>query len=167
MGLLYGILLIKIFHYFEVLISNEISISQKPTDTINISTLKRIKIVKEQGQWVAKAKEFDTESRSSMLHFEGDKAMGGNSQDEEDAPHLSPHSDIPSSHIPSSSSGFTFSKDHYNLLNGQIDSLTSTVDSLQHSVDGLTSMFQQVISSQQALHSCFDMVFYSTPPSEH
>ncbi|KAL2486830.1 Uncharacterized protein Adt_31586 [Abeliophyllum distichum] len=127
--------------------SDEISISQKPTDTINLGTLKRMKIVKEHEQWVAKTKGFDMESGPSTLSFEGDEAMDDDGQDGKD---LSPPSSIhemPQSSFPSSSSDFTFFNDHYNLLNSQIDSLTSTVDGLQHSMDGFNSMLQQVVIS--------------------
>ncbi|KAL2461581.1 Uncharacterized protein Adt_45001 [Abeliophyllum distichum] len=158
----YGMLLTKNFHHFEVPMSNKISFSQKPTDTINLNTFKRMKIVKEQGQWVVKTKGFDTET----LTFEGDEAMDDDDQDEEDVPHLSPTHDIPQS-VPSSSSKFTFSEDHYNLFNGQIDSLISTVDSLQHSVDGLTFMLQQVLASQQVLKSRFDMMFRPALPPKN
>ncbi|KAL2526797.1 hypothetical protein Adt_11851 [Abeliophyllum distichum] len=70
--------------------------------------------------------------------------------------------------------GFSFTEDHYNLLNGRIDSLTSTVDGLQNtvgglqqSVDGLTSLLQQVLASQLALHSQFEMMFSPPPPSKN
>ncbi|KAL2498170.1 hypothetical protein Adt_23720 [Abeliophyllum distichum] len=91
--------------------------------------------------------------------------------DEEDA-HLPSHpSDVLSSHMSSAStSGFSFTEDHYNLLNGRIDSLTSivdglqnTVEGLQQSVDGLTMLLHQVLASQQSLNSPFDMMF--SPPS--
>ncbi|KAL2498096.1 Uncharacterized protein Adt_23646 [Abeliophyllum distichum] len=159
-------LVTKIFLHFEVPTSDEIFISQKPTDTINLSTLKRIKIIKEQGKWVAKTKRFDTESGPSKLPSECDEAMRDNNQDEEDTPPPSPLRGIPRSSFPSSSSNFTFSKDHYNLLNGRIDSLTSTIDSLQNLVDGLTSLLQQVLASQQELNTRFDIVFPPPPPSE-
>ncbi|KAL2542470.1 Uncharacterized protein Adt_03448 [Abeliophyllum distichum] len=126
--------------------SDKISISKKSTDTINLSTIKRMKIIKEQGQWMAKTKEFDTESGPSTLPFEGDEVVGDNGQDEEDVPLRSPPQDIPRSSFPPSSFSFTFSEDHYNLLNGWIDFLTSIVDSLQHSMDGLTSLLQQVLA---------------------
>ncbi|KAL2461582.1 Uncharacterized protein Adt_45002 [Abeliophyllum distichum] len=96
-GFPYGMLLTKIFHHFEVPISNKVSNSQKPTNTINLSTLKRMKIVKEQGQWVMKTQGFDTESRPSMLSFEGDEVMGDDEQKEEDIPFPSPNHDMPRS----------------------------------------------------------------------
>ncbi|KAL2504750.1 hypothetical protein Adt_20371 [Abeliophyllum distichum] len=106
--------------------------------------------------------------------------------DEKDVhPPSHPH-DISSSHMLSSSiSGFSFTEDHYNLLNDRIYSFTTTVDSLQHTVDGLQntatslqhsvegphhsvngliSLLQQVLASQQAIHSCLDTVF---PPPEN
>ncbi|KAL2518301.1 hypothetical protein Adt_14548 [Abeliophyllum distichum] len=101
--------------------------------------------------------------------------------DEEDAPSPSHSRDIPSSHMPlSPSSDFFFTEDHYNLLNGQIDSLTTTVDGLQnmvgglqhsveglhHSVNNLTSLLQQVLASQQAIHSHLDTEFPPPPPPE-
>ncbi|KAL2542186.1 hypothetical protein Adt_03164 [Abeliophyllum distichum] len=120
------------------------------------------------GQWVAKIKGFDVESVPSTLPFERGEAMDEDDHDEEDAPTSSHPSDLRSSHIPSS---FSFSEDHYNFLNGRIDLLTSTVNGLQHtvdglqqSVDGLTSLHQQVLASQQALNSRFDMMFPPPPP---
>ncbi|KAL2517837.1 Uncharacterized protein Adt_14084 [Abeliophyllum distichum] len=140
--------------------SNEISISQKSTDTINHSTLKRIKIIKEQRQWMVKTRGFNMESGPSMQPFKGDEFMGDNKQDEEDIPHLSPTHDISRSSFPSSSSRFSFTKDHYNLLNGRIDDL-------QHSVDGLTSSLHQVLASQQDLQPSFNMIFPPLPPLEY
>ncbi|KAL2471701.1 Uncharacterized protein Adt_39837 [Abeliophyllum distichum] len=72
----------------------------KATDTINTIILSCIKIVKEDGQWVAKSKGFDDESGPSTLPFEGGEEM----DEEEDEPPLF------------STSGFT--EGHFNLLNG-------------------------------------------------
>ncbi|KAL2526762.1 Uncharacterized protein Adt_11816 [Abeliophyllum distichum] len=77
--------------------SNEIFISQKPTDTINISTFKRMKIVKEQEQWMLKTRRFDAKSGHSTLLFEGDEVMDDDDQDEEDVPPSSPTRDMPQS----------------------------------------------------------------------
>ncbi|KAL2517710.1 Uncharacterized protein Adt_13957 [Abeliophyllum distichum] len=111
----------KIFRHFKISFNNEIVLNLKPTDTINIHTLKRMKIVKEDGQWVAKTKGFDAESGPSTLPFEGGEKMDKD-DDEEDTPLPSHPRDRPSSHMPSSStSGFSFTEDHYNLLNGRID----------------------------------------------
>ncbi|KAL2542572.1 hypothetical protein Adt_03550 [Abeliophyllum distichum] len=108
------------------------------------------------------------ESRPSMLPFEGGEVMGNDEQEKEDVTPANPTHDMTRSSFPSSSSSnFTFSKDHYDLLNGWINSLTSTIYGLQHSVDGLTSMLQQVLASQQALHSRFDMAFPPHPPPDH
>ncbi|KAL2491723.1 Uncharacterized protein Adt_27351 [Abeliophyllum distichum] len=147
--------------------SDDVSISQKPTDIINLSTLKGMKIVKEPRKWVAKTKEFDTESGPSTLPLERDEAMEVDGQDEKDAPFRSPPHDIPRSSITSTSFSFNFSEDYYNLLNAWIDSYTFTVDDLQYSLDGLSSLLQQVLVSQQTLHSRFDTVFPSLPPLEY
>ncbi|KAL2517815.1 Uncharacterized protein Adt_14062 [Abeliophyllum distichum] len=120
-----------------------------------------MKIVKENGQWVAKTKGFDAESRPSTLPFERCEVIDEDDVDEEDAPYLSYPSDVPSSHMLSSfTSSFSFTEDHYNLLNGQIDTLTSTVDDLQNTVEGLqqsvddlTLLLQQVLALQQTHHS--------------
>ncbi|KAL2490883.1 hypothetical protein Adt_26511 [Abeliophyllum distichum] len=96
---------------------------------------------------------------------------------DEDAP--PPSLPRPRSHrLSSSTSGFT--EDHFNLLNGRIDSLASTVDGLQHvvsdlqnteaniqttvgrlqsSVDGITSLLY-------ALHSHLSTGFPPSPPPE-
>ncbi|KAL2471100.1 Uncharacterized protein Adt_39236 [Abeliophyllum distichum] len=92
----------------------------------------------EDGQWEAKTKGFDAKLGPSTLPFEGGKKMD-EGDDDEDAP--PPSHPRPSSHRPSSTSGFFFTKDHYNLLNGQIDSLTTTGYNLHHSINGLTSLF--------------------------
>ncbi|KAL2526804.1 Uncharacterized protein Adt_11858 [Abeliophyllum distichum] len=107
-----------------------------------------MKIVKENVQWVAKTKVFDAESRPSMLPFEGGEAMDedDDDDDDEDAPIHSSYY-IPSSHMSSfSTSGFSFTGDHNNLLNGRIDSLTSTVDSLQNTVGGLQQLVDGLTS---------------------
>ncbi|KAL2518140.1 Uncharacterized protein Adt_14387 [Abeliophyllum distichum] len=97
-------------------------------------------------QWVAKTKGFDAESGPSTLLFEGGEAMDED-DDEDDTPLLPHPSDIPSSHMPSSSTSCSsFTEDHYNLLNDWIDSLTTMVDGLQQSVNGLTSLLQQSAS---------------------
>ncbi|KAL2541940.1 hypothetical protein Adt_02918 [Abeliophyllum distichum] len=99
-------------------------------------------------------KRFDAESELSTLPFEDSEEID-EADEEEDDSSLSRPRDIPSSQMSSSSSGFSFTEDHYNLLNGQIDFLTSTVE-------GLQSILQQVLVAQQALNSRFDMVFH--PP---
>ncbi|KAL2491498.1 Protein kinase domain-containing protein [Abeliophyllum distichum] len=81
------------------------------------------------GQWVAKSKGFDDESGPSTLPFEGEDMDA-----DEDAPPPSPPR--PRSHQPSSSTS-GFNDDHFNLLNGQIDSFTSTVDGMQLAVNDL------------------------------
>ncbi|KAL2512542.1 Uncharacterized protein Adt_18142 [Abeliophyllum distichum] len=55
----YGMILTKIFQHFEVSFRNAIALLPKNTDTINTLTLKRMKIFKEDGQWVTKSKGFD------------------------------------------------------------------------------------------------------------
>ncbi|KAL2517718.1 hypothetical protein Adt_13965 [Abeliophyllum distichum] len=142
----------------------------------------------EDGQWVAKTKGFDAESGPSTLPFEGGEKMDKDG-DEEDTPLPSHPRERASSHMPSSStSDFSFTEDHYNLLNGRIDSLTTTVDDLQHTMDGLqntaaslqhsveglhhsinglTSLLQQVLASQQAIYSHLDIVFPLPPLLEN
>ncbi|KAL2490879.1 Uncharacterized protein Adt_26507 [Abeliophyllum distichum] len=168
----YGMILTKNFQHFEISFRDSVAIFPKATDTINVLTLKRMKIFKENGQWVAKSNGFDDESGPSTLPFEGEDMDADN-----DAP--PPSSPRPRSHWPSSStSGFT--EDHFNLLNGRIDSLASTVDGLQHvmsdlqnteaniqttvgrlqsSVDGITSLLH-------ALHSHLSIDFPPPPPPE-
>ncbi|KAL2505129.1 berberine bridge enzyme-like 13 [Abeliophyllum distichum] len=146
----------------------------KPPDTINVLTLKRMKIFKENGQWVAKSKGFDDESGPSTLPFEGEDI-----HNDEDAPPPSPPR--PQSHRPSSStSGFTFTKDYNNLLNGGIDSLASTVDGLQHAVGdlqntaatiqttvgGLQTSVDGITSMLHALHSYLGTGFSPLPLPE-
>ncbi|KAL2491458.1 hypothetical protein Adt_27086 [Abeliophyllum distichum] len=108
---------------------------------------------------------------STLLFEDGEEMDKGN--DDEDA-HLPSHP-RPSSNRPSSStSGFSFTEDHYNVLNGRINSLTTTVEGLQHtvgylqqSVDSMTLLLQQVLASHQALHSRLDTVFPPPPPLEN
>ncbi|KAL2506150.1 Uncharacterized protein Adt_21771 [Abeliophyllum distichum] len=98
----YGMILTKIFRHFEISFHDEVILNPKPTDTIDIYTLKRMNIVKEDGQLVAKTKGFDAESRPFTLPFEdGEKMDEGD--DEEDAVLPSHPCDRPSSHMPSSS----------------------------------------------------------------
>ncbi|KAL2497570.1 Uncharacterized protein Adt_23120 [Abeliophyllum distichum] len=120
-----------------------------------------MKIIKKNGQWVAQSKGFDDESGPSTLPFEGGEEM----DEDEDEPPPRPHSQRPSS----STLGFT--DDHFNLLNGRIDSLTSSVEGLHHttedlrhtmgtlqqSVDGMTSF-------PQALYSRLDAMIPPSPP---
>ncbi|KAL2512657.1 Uncharacterized protein Adt_18257 [Abeliophyllum distichum] len=129
MAIPYGMILTKIFQHFEIFFHDEVALNPKSTDTINIHTLKCMKIFKEDGQWVAKSKGFDDESGPSTFPFEGGEKID---EDEDTSlPRLR-------SHRPSSSySGFTFTEDHYNLLNGRIDSLTSTVEGLHHTMGNL------------------------------
>ncbi|KAL2461786.1 Uncharacterized protein Adt_45206 [Abeliophyllum distichum] len=118
----YDMILTKHFQHFEISFRDSVSVFPKATDTINVLTLKRMKIFKENGQWVAKSKRFDDESGPSTLPFEGEDMDA-----DEEAPPPSPPR--PRSHRPSSSTS-DFNEDHFNLLNGRIDSLTSTVDVL-------------------------------------
>ncbi|KAL2486142.1 hypothetical protein Adt_30898 [Abeliophyllum distichum] len=78
------------------------------------------------GQWVAKIKGFDAESGPSTLPFEDDEEMDKDN-DDDDAP-ISPLSRsnprLSSRRSSSSTSGLSFTEDHYNLLNGRIGSLT-------------------------------------------
>ncbi|KAL2474456.1 Uncharacterized protein Adt_35192 [Abeliophyllum distichum] len=151
MALPYRMILTKIFQHHQISFRDEVVISPKPIDTINIRTLRRIKIIKKDGQWVAQSKGFDDESGPSTLPFESGEEM----DEDEDEPPPRPSSQRPSS----SSSDFTFTEDHYNLLNGRIDSLNSTVESMQ-------SLLHQVIASQQALHAHLGSRFPPPPPPE-
>ncbi|KAL2527104.1 Uncharacterized protein Adt_12158 [Abeliophyllum distichum] len=121
MALPYGMILIKIFRHFEISFHDEVVLNPKPTNTINIHTLKRMKIVKENRQWVAKTKALMPSRDLLPYHLKvirkWTKAMM------KKMPPPSHSRDRPNSHMPSSSTlGFTFTEDHYNLLNGQIDS---------------------------------------------
>ncbi|KAL2456499.1 Uncharacterized protein Adt_46765 [Abeliophyllum distichum] len=144
-------ILTKVFEHFGISVHDSVALLPTVTDTINISTLKRMKIFKEDGQWVAKSKRFDDESGPSTLSFEGGEEM----DEDEDEPPPRPRSNRPTS----STSGFTFTDDHYNLLNGRIDSLASTVESVQ-------SLLNQVIASQQALHDHLGTGFPPPPTLE-
>lgn len=79
----------------------------------------------------AHTKGFDPTSGPSTLILDGD---------EDDMPKLpNPSLDIPGSSVPPSSiGGFTFTEDHYNLLNGEVDLLKSSVDKL----GGMLHQFQ-------------------------
>ncbi|KAL2519148.1 Uncharacterized protein Adt_15395 [Abeliophyllum distichum] len=157
----YGMILTKVFEHFGISVHDSVALLPKATNTINISTLKRMKIFKEDGQWVAKSKGFDDESGPSTLPFEGGEEM----DEDEDVPLLRPRSQ----RLSSSTSGFT--EEHFNLLNGRIDLLTSSVDGLHHtaeelrltmgtlqqSVDGMNSLLQ-------ALHSRLDAMMPLPPP---
>ncbi|KAL2505177.1 Uncharacterized protein Adt_20798 [Abeliophyllum distichum] len=68
----YGMIL-SIFQHFEVPVRDSVALLPKATDTINTLILKRMKIFKEDGQWVAKTKGFDDESGPSTLPFEGEE----------------------------------------------------------------------------------------------
>ncbi|KAL2485936.1 Uncharacterized protein Adt_30692 [Abeliophyllum distichum] len=100
---------------------------------------------------VAQSKGFDDESGPFTLPFEGGEEM----DEDEDEPSPRPSSQRPSS----SSSGFTFTEYHFNLFNGWIDSLTSTVESMQ-------SLLYQVLASQQAVHAHLGTGFPPPPPPE-
>ncbi|KAL2461884.1 Uncharacterized protein Adt_45304 [Abeliophyllum distichum] len=79
----YGMILTKVFEHFGVSVHDSVALLPKATDTINISTLKRMKIFKEDDQWVAKSKGFDDESGPSTLPFEGGEEMD---EDEDEPP---------------------------------------------------------------------------------
>ncbi|KAL2532946.1 Uncharacterized protein Adt_06297 [Abeliophyllum distichum] len=81
----YGMILTKKFQHFEISFRDSVAILPKATDTINVLTLKRMKIFKENGQWMAKSKGFDNESGPSTLPFEGEDIHY-----DEDAPLPSP-----------------------------------------------------------------------------
>ncbi|KAL2532574.1 Uncharacterized protein Adt_05925 [Abeliophyllum distichum] len=153
----YGMILTKIFQHFDVSFRDSVAFLPKATDTINTLTLK------EDGQWVAKSKGLEDESGPSTLPFEGEEM-----DVDENEPLPRPRSQRPSS----STSRFT--EDHFNLINGRIDLLTSSVEdlhntvedlhrtmrTLQHSVDGMTSFLH-------ALHSRLDAVLPPHPPPKN
>ncbi|KAL2526619.1 Uncharacterized protein Adt_11673 [Abeliophyllum distichum] len=155
MALPYGMTFTKIFQHFQVSFRDKVVLSPKPTDTINIRTLRRMKIFKEDGQWIVKSKGFDNESSPSMFPFKGGEEM----DEDEDAPLPRPRSHRSSS----STSSFTFTKDHYNLLNGWIDSLTSTVEGLHHTVGNLQQSIDGMTLLLEALHSRLDAII---PPPD-
>ncbi|KAL2465768.1 Uncharacterized protein Adt_41619 [Abeliophyllum distichum] len=78
------------------------------------------------GNGLVKSKGFDNESEPSTLPFKGEEMV-----DDEDELPPRPHSQRPSS------STFGFTEDHFNLLNGQIDLLTSSVEGLHNTVEDL------------------------------
>lgn len=145
----YDMLLTKILKHFEIPFNDEVFISLRPTDVINIHTLKRMKIVKERGQWVARTKGFDPDSGPSTLPFEGDDEEdeeAGHGHDEDiPLPPTPPH-DFPGSRAPQTSDSFTFTEDHYNFLNRRIESLTS-------SINGLGGMLYQLQVQQNAIQA--------------
>ncbi|KAL2486124.1 Uncharacterized protein Adt_30880 [Abeliophyllum distichum] len=157
MALPYGMILTKIFQHHQISFCDEVVFFAKPTDTIDIRTLRRMKIIEKDGQWVAQSKGFDDESGPSTLPFEGGEDM------DEDVPPPSPPR--PRSHQPSSSTS-GFNEDHFNLLNGRIDSLTSTVDGLQHAVSNLQTSVDGITSMLHALHSYLGTGFPPPPPPE-
>ncbi|KAL2466502.1 Uncharacterized protein Adt_42353 [Abeliophyllum distichum] len=152
MALPYGVILTKIFQHFEVYFHDEVVLNPKPTNTINILTLKCMRIFKEDGQWVAKTKRFDEESGPSTLSFEGGEEMDA----DEDAPPPRPRS-----HRPSSS---TFTEDDFNRLNGWIDLLTSTVEGLYQTVENLQQSVDGMTSLLQVLHFRIDFVLPPQAP---
>ncbi|KAL2466318.1 Uncharacterized protein Adt_42169 [Abeliophyllum distichum] len=136
-----------------------------------------MKIFKENVQWVTKSKGFDDESGPSTLPFEGED------MDEDASPPSPPR---PQSHRRSSSTS-GINEDHFNLLNGRIDSLTSTVDGMQLAmndlqntattiqatvdgiqamVGGLQSSVDGITSMLHALHSFLGTGFPPPPPPE-
>ncbi|KAL2524804.1 Uncharacterized protein Adt_09858 [Abeliophyllum distichum] len=155
----YGMILTKVFQHFEVSFRDLVVLLAKATDTINTLTLKRMKIFKEDGQWVAKSRGFDDESRPFTLPFKGGEEMD---KDEDDPPPR------PISHRPSSStSDFTFTEDHYNILNSQIDSLVSTMEGLRNTMGTLQESVNGMTTLLQALHSHLDAVLLPHPPPEN
>ncbi|KAL2512240.1 hypothetical protein Adt_17840 [Abeliophyllum distichum] len=112
------------------------------------------------------SKEFDDELGPSTLLFEDGEEI--DDDEEEDEPPPRPRSQR------LSSSTFGFTEDHFNLLNGRIDSLTSsveglrnraedlhrTMETLQHSVYGMITLLQ-------ALHFRLDTVFPPHPLPEN
>ncbi|KAL2487088.1 Uncharacterized protein Adt_31844 [Abeliophyllum distichum] len=168
----YGMILTKFFEHFGVSVLNTVAFLPKAINTINTLTLKRMKIFKENGQWVAKSKGFDDESGPSTLPFEGEDMDA----DEDASPPPPPR---PHSHQLLSSTS-DFNEDHFNLLNGRIDSLTTTVDGLQHTVNdlqntattiqatvgGIQTSVDGITSMLHALHSYLGTGFPPPPPPE-
>ncbi|KAL2487213.1 Uncharacterized protein Adt_31969 [Abeliophyllum distichum] len=168
----YEIILTKKFQHFEISFCDSVAVLPKAIDTINIFTLKQMKFFKENEQWVAKSKGFDDELGPSTLPFEGEDL-----HDDEDAPPPSPPR-TRSHRLSSSTSGFN--ENHFNLLNGRIDSLASTVDGLQHAVSdlqntaaniqttvgGLQTLVDGITSLFHALHSHLGIGFPPPPPPE-
>ncbi|KAL2457707.1 Uncharacterized protein Adt_46257 [Abeliophyllum distichum] len=105
----YRMILTKKFQHFEVSFRDLVALLSNATYTINTLTLKYMKIIKKDGQWVAQSKVFDDESGPSTLPFEDGDEM----DEDEDEPPPRPRSNRPSS----STSSFTFTEDHYNMLN--------------------------------------------------
>ncbi|KAL2526934.1 Uncharacterized protein Adt_11988 [Abeliophyllum distichum] len=123
-----------------------------------------MKIVKENRQCVAKSEGFDDESGPYTSPFESGEEM----DEEEDEPSPRPRSQ----RSLSSTSGFT--EDHFNLLNGHINSLTSLMEGLHHTAEGLRytmgTLQQSVVDMTtllQALHSRLDAVLPPHPPPEN
>ncbi|KAL2456968.1 Uncharacterized protein Adt_46552 [Abeliophyllum distichum] len=113
----------------------------------------------QDGQWVAKSKGFDDESRPSTLPFESGEEMD---KDEDDPPpRLRSHRPF------SSTSDFTFTEDHYNILNGRFDSFTSTVEGLRNSMNTLQESVAGMTTLLQDLHSRLDTVLLPHPPPEN
>ncbi|KAL2462175.1 Uncharacterized protein Adt_45595 [Abeliophyllum distichum] len=168
----YEMILTKNFQHFEISFRDSVAVLPKATVTINIFILKRMKIFKENGQWLAKSKGFDDELGPSTLPFEGEDIDA-----EEDASPPSPPR--PQSHWPYSSSS-DFNEDHFNLLNRRIDSLASTIDGLQHAVSdlqntavtiqttvgGLQTSMEGITSMLHALHSYLGIGFPPPPPQK-
>ncbi|KAL2480791.1 berberine bridge enzyme-like 13 [Abeliophyllum distichum] len=107
---------------------------------------------------MAQSKGFDDESGHSTLPFEGGEEM----DEDEDEPLPRPRSN----RLSSSTSGFTFTEDHYNLLNGRIDSFTSTAEGLHNSMVTLQDLVVGMTSLLHALHSRLDAMLPSHPPPE-
>ncbi|KAL2541903.1 hypothetical protein Adt_02881 [Abeliophyllum distichum] len=115
------------------------------------------------GQWVAQSKGCDDESGPSTLPFEGGEEMDEN----EDEPPRRPRSQRPLS------STSSFNKAHFNVLNGRMDSLTSSVEGLHHTAEDLhhtMGTLQQSVDGMtlllQALHFRLDAMIPPPPPSE-
>ncbi|CAA3029239.1 Hypothetical predicted protein [Olea europaea subsp. europaea] len=90
----------------------------------------------------------DPSKGPSTLPFERDD--GEEDDQADDTPLVpSPPHDIPGSSAPPPSSSLTFTKDHYNLLNGRLDSLTSSVDGIGGMLHQL-QVQQDTIQAQQA-----------------
>lgn len=152
----------KIFKHFNVYLHGEEFVSLRPTDIKKIHTLKHMKIVKVDGQWMARTKGFDAELGPLTLPFDGDD------EEDDDEDDVTP-CHIPSSSAPRPTEGFTFTKDHYNLLNRRIDSLTSPIDGfggMLRSIANLTKCNTSSTSSDASIAKSFYVHFYAhfSPP---
>ncbi|KAL2541819.1 Uncharacterized protein Adt_02797 [Abeliophyllum distichum] len=155
----YEMILTKVFQHFKVSFRDSVALLSKVTNTINTTTLKRMKIFKEDGQWIVKSKGFDDDSGPFTLPFEGGEEI----DEDEDNPLPRPRSHRPSS----STSDFIFTEDHYNILNSRIDSLSCTVEGLRDTMGTLQGSVDNMTTLLQTLHFRLDAMLPPHPPLEN